>query len=307
MTTMTSATSTRWKISALVAGIILFAVNAEAQTDVVIPSLQSKTCLDTVSLKPSKQLLVYLSGSAPDSADPGFADMGDQFTQSISQRMRKLLGGSGSALPHGEPAITWRQLMSAAVLRVTVHREGAPTFTLVDGHSPSRAGTVLLAAATEAQAAGDGTYWPSTAPGDSAEYTISIALPPLGQIFPVHATRAVFPTFSILFPPYTPATPATPASTTAPDDPFVGSTTQASAVVVADFDIDSTGHVIPSTISESWPAGKPRPTGNALETYGAFLNSVLRWLPTATFSPGRIGGCPVRQSMQLPITFGVAQ
>lgn len=301
---MTPANFARWKISTLVACVVLCAVNAGAQTDVVISSLRAKSCLDTVSLKPSKQLLVYLGGSATDYADAGFVEMGDQFTQSVSQHMRKMLGGSGSALPHGEPALTWRDVVSHSALRVTVHRDSAPTFALLNQSSASRAGILLLTAATQAQAAGDGTYWPSTASGDSAEYTISIDLPPLGQIFPVHATRAMFPTFSILFPPYM---PAAPASTTAPVDPFAGSATQASAVVSTEFDIDSTGHVIPSTISESWPSGKPRPGGKELETYSAFLNSVLRWLPTATFSPGRIGGCPVRQSMRLPITFGVAQ
>jgi len=305
MIVMTSTNCARWKMAALVASftsIVLCAASVDAQTDVVIPSLRARSCLDTVSLKPSKQMLVYLSGAVADSTDPAFGEMGDLFVQSVSQRMRSRLGGSGSDLPRSEPTITWRDAASHAALRVIVHREGAPTFTLVNTTSPSKADLLLLRVATDAQAAGDGVYWPSTTRGDSAEYTIGFALPSFGQVFPMQLVRTIFPTFLVLFPPFT---PTVSTSTTAPADPFAGTNSAASAKVVTSFEVDSTGHVVPSTIAEVWPAGKQHPTGTELDTYRSFLNSVIQWLPTATFEPARIGGCPVSQFMRLPITFGV--
>jgi hypothetical protein len=296
---------TPWSfVATLAVCIALGATSVEAQSVDAKSAARAVACLDTVSLTPSKQMLVYLRAGVADSADTGFAQMADLFTQSASQHLRQLLHGKGSVLPRGEPAVTWRHIESHPALGVTVHREGPPTFRLLSPRIDSVAGALLLRAAHDAQAAGDGTFWPGETPGDSARFVIEFALPTLGQAFPYGSARVAFPTFSVMFPPFS---PVTATGTSAPADPFAGSQLQPTGEVVTDFEVDSTGHVDPSTISEVWPVGKERPTGQALATYNAFLKSVMRWLPTATFIPARIGGCPIRQRIREPITFGVSQ
>lgn len=261
-------------------------------------------CIDTLSLKPTKQMLVYVRDVIGDSTDSEFGQMADLFTQSISQHVRHLLHGKGEVLPSGEPAITWRQIESQdashSALQVTVHRESATTFSITSPAVDSVAGNMLLRAANEAVAVGEGTFWPSETPGDSMQFAIEFVLPPLGQAFPVGADRVVFPTFSVRFPAFT---PVAITSTSAPEYPPLAKQIKATGVIMVDFDVDSIGQVPTESIKDVWLPGKPRPTGDALAIYNEFLNSVIRWLPTAQFAPGRIGSCPIRQHMRQPITF----
>ena len=50
---------------------------------------------------------------------------------------------------------------------------------------------------------------------------------------------------------------------------------------------------------------KARLTGRDLEAYQSFLDETERALVKIEFNPAEIGGCPVRQLVQMPFTFAL--
>jgi hypothetical protein len=143
-------------------------------------------------------------------------------------------------------------------------------------------------------------FWSSDMPGDSLRFAIAFALSPQGRVGLNGAYRSAFPVFSVLSPPETP-----PLLINGSDLNYPPNSEQmgATGVVVVQFQVDTAGHVVIGTIREQWPASKPRPTGVLLTAYSGFLEAVMTWLPEATFTPARIGGCPVTKLVQQPFTF----
>ena len=77
------------------------------------------------------------------------------------------------------------------------------------------------------------------------------------------------------------------------------------ATIVVNFIVDSTGHAVDSTIKELWPKDKPRLKGRDQFEYESFLESTKRAIPSLEFVPASIGGCPVRQLVQMPFVFSL--
>jgi hypothetical protein len=135
------------------------------------------------------------------------------------------------------------------------------------------------------------------------QFTIAFALPPLGQAFPFGSDRIAFPAFSEKFPSFF---AAVITSETAPEYPVAAKQVKAAGVIVVDFDVDSTGHVVPESIRDVRSPQLAQLSGMALAAHNEFFESVRSWLPTTRFTPARIGGCPVRQQLRKPITFDLS-
>ena len=87
-----------------------------------------------------------------------------------------------------------------------------------------------------------------------------------------------------------------------PDSP---KSVSASAVVIMQFIVDTTGRVDPSSISDIWPADRPRLTGELGEYYRDFVIAVRAGLSSARYVPARVGGCPLRKMVTQPFHFGM--
>lgn len=294
-----------WALSALSIGcrLALPALSVAAQSPAKRAAVSGPSCLDTISLKPRVQTLVYVSARVDESKYPHLREVADLFAQSISQHIRHLLHGQGSVLPRGEPTITWRSVGADDALEVVVQRDGPAELKGVWPRADSTAGIVMLTAAREAIAAGEGTYWPGDAVGDSMQFRVGFALPAPGEIFPFSSGGIAFPAFSVNFPPFT---PAQIVSETVPEYPASAMQAKATGTVLVDFEVDSTGHVARESIRnvqlpQAAQAAQLSPI--ALAADRAFFESVQNWLPTTVFKPAHIGGCPVSQQMRKPITF----
>jgi TonB family protein len=253
-------------------------------------------------VKLNVRTIVYVRAQVDESQTPELGQIADLYSQSISQRIRRALHGQGEALPRGEPAVTWRTIQSDDALQVTVNREGPAALRIVGPQSQARAASLMLAAARDAMAAGEGTYWPADAQGDSLQFTIGFVVPPPGQVFPLNTNRLAFPAFSVNFPAVTPAAMVT---TTSPEYPALARQARAKGTVVVDFEVDSSGSVPVESIRNASPAPNAPETAIAAAASEAFFESVKTWLSTVHFTPAHIGSCAVSQQMRRPITFDV--
>jgi hypothetical protein len=263
------------------------------------------SCLDTVSILPSIPAIVYLRATTREPVDPGLGQMMDVFAQSVSLRMRGLLNPHGDTLPPGEPIITWRSIEDHIPLGVTVYRDAAPVFQLISPHTDSVAAAMLLDAVHKAVADGEGPFWPEGTPGDSLTFGLSFELTDPGKVQLSHSGRFATPVFSVLSPPEVPARAKLEGGASAPIYPLTERHAGITAVVIAEFHVDTTGHVSPGSIREVWPSTQKRPTGRLLAAYNDFLDSVMRWLPNAEFEPAHIGGCSVQRFVQQPFNFAL--
>ena len=260
------------------------------------------SCVDTLSTPGSIPRIVYIRADLKEPTDSGIAQMADIFAQSVSLRMRSLLNARGDTIPPGEPHVTWRNIERHTPLGVTVYRNAAPVFQLLSPHTDSIAAAILLAAAHKTVDEGEGPFWPEGTGGDSLKFGISFELTPPGKRQLTSPARIAFPVFSVFFPPE--VFPRL-TSTSLPEYPSSERRGGIIAVIILEFQVDSTGRAIPGSIKEVWSPTKKRPTGRMLYAYNDFLDSVTRWLPTAEFEPARIGGCRVRQLVSEPFTFSI--
>jgi len=265
------------------------------------PIARPTSCLDTVSIVPSIPSIVYLRATVKEPVDSSVGRMVDVFAQSVSLHMRSLLNPHGDTLPQGDPIITWREIKTHIPLGVIVYRNAAPVFQLLSPHTDSVAAATLFAAVRKTVDDGEGPFWPEGTPGDSLTFGLSFEVTDPGKLQLSRSGRFASPVFSVLFPPEVPAKAKLEGS--APIYPLTERHAGITAIVIAEFQIDTTGHVNPGSIKEVWPSTQKRPTGQLLAAYNDFLSSVLSWLPNAEFEPAHIGGCSVQQFVQEPFNF----
>ena len=260
------------------------------------------SCIDTLSLAGATPWIVYVRAITQDSSSRMVQSVADEFAQAVAQRLRVLLHARGDTLPAGEPLLGWREFPVSAVIRVTLSRLRSPELALVPAATNSPSSTLLLRAAVESQASDDAVFWTNDMAPDSAEFVLGLVLAPNGSLSPAKGVRYAFPAFSLLHPPVTPA-----KVLQMPDIPYPADAYRAGGIgtVMVRFQVDTTGHVVRSTMQEEWPESQPRPTGQLLSIYSDFLQSVMTTLPTATFEPARIGDCLVNQWVMQPFSFSI--
>jgi hypothetical protein len=71
------------------------------------------------------------------------------------------------------------------------------------------------------------------------------------------------------------------------------------------FVVDTSGHVVMSSVRDLWPGDKPRLTGDAATYYESFVESVRAALPKFQFYPAEIGGCKAKELVQMPFQFSL--
>jgi hypothetical protein len=285
--------------------IVLHANGLAAQGVDTTWVVQRSACLDTVS-SASIPSIVFVRATVKDSSDASFARMADLFAQSVSQRLRSLLRAKGDAVPHGEPAITWRsRIDSRGALSVTIPRSGDPVLKLLSAHVDTVAAAMLLSTARNVVDDGEGPIWPNGALGDSLTFSLAFVTSDPGQVRLFSPGRVAFPVFSVFYPQEIHAVNITRSAPEYPPMERGSGFTAFTAVVITQFEVDTLGRVVPGTVSDIWSPAKKRPTGRLLVAYNDFLDAVKRWLPSAKFAPALIGGCRVRGLVVQPFTFDI--
>ena len=274
---------------------------ALAQSQTVVTAAHGASCLDTLSLAGAKPWIAYVAATVRDSTPAPFPELADEFTQAVAQHLRKLLNARGDTLPRADPSMGWRDFPAGPLLTVHTSRDHEPSFTLDSSVATTTAAGLLLRAATESQSDGDGAlFWPQDAVIDSLDFRIGYRLSTDGSFANASDVRYAFPVFSLMRPATTPA-----AMIEEPEIHYPASARElgGTGYILVQLEVDSTGHITPGTVREVWPPGQARPTGALYAVYADFLQAVMNGLPSARFSPARVGGCAVNQLVQLPFTF----
>jgi hypothetical protein len=243
---------------------------------------------------------VHLEASA-DSQSSKILPLADLFTQAVATRLRSALGAEGVSLPPADSVLTWRQLGGSLV--VTANRDGRFTWSPdADPDQPyfQPSAHVLERALAAVRDDGERIFLPEDLAGDSVTFRISYEWPrprPEGVINPLTARFAI-PIFSLNVPWEKPAVIVGKRRLKYPEEPLAG---WAEGRVLLQFIVDTSGGAELHTLRE---LRRPQHLSDQLEAYyEAFAKAAIAWVKETEFAPAEIGGCRVRQLVQLPFAF----
>jgi len=263
-------------------------------------SLSSNACIAKLPESEFARVPVLIDTTPEEVAAVKILPAADVLAQSVGERIRKSLGGSEDGqLPSADSAVKWWELGGSVV--VIPHRDGTFTWrqdtTALTGFMATGELHRIVDALSEAARAGDRISWPDTAQKDSAAFRLAYAFPAMGpdrKLQPLKV-RVANPIFTIKMPWFKPAQMSRPPHlhfpTSMPNGTGYG--------IILDFVVDSTGRVDPTTISDVPPEFQP--VGKELEFHRALVESVVRDLPSAQFSPALVGGCAISQRRRDPL------
>lgn len=309
---------------------LLIAAAALLSTQTTIAGAQSGTaihapgshapessCLSSIPDSALWRVGVYVQAELIDSANAANVALLPQLdlvTQELADRVRTLLGGKLDTLPTAEPTVTWQKLESK--LLVVVRRQGQivsmepvpDTLLTVDGLVPDTAAAHLLARAL-ALVVEDEKYlliWPDEAGPDSVAFHLALHYPHVNAegVSTPPTVRQAFALFSLAVPTQEPVAVSHLSQPRYPEDAEMERVT---GDLIMQFIVDTTGHAEMATAKDLWPSNLPRLTGVKLSYYDKFRRSVLQSISRTTFKPARIGGCKVRQLVEMPFGFAVRQ
>jgi hypothetical protein len=266
-------------------------------------------CLLNIPDSTLRPVPVYAQAKLVDSTDRPILPGIDLLMQEVAGRVRASLGASADQLPSGAPAVTWRAL--DGTLDVVVHRDGNVSSAVRKSEDFNRADTTaaqLLERALGAVAA-DGHYfmiWPEGIEHDSVAFRIAMHYPMVsGQ--GVVGTLSLRQGFPLFFVPVPKEEPVEVERQPKVDYPVWLIDRRVTGGLLLQFIVDTTGLADLSTVKDLWPSSRPRPSGQTRQYYESFRRAIVRALPDARFKPARIGGCKVRQLVQMPFGFDLAR
>lgn len=268
-----------------------------AETD--IAPVWSNPCVASLTDSALRPDTTYARAYVTDTTSRVFLAQVDAIAARVSLRVRRLLGAAQDSIPRAEPLITWRNFASGNLL-VIAHRDGRVSSRRIAPSSRSDTlVTRLLERALEAVVVEERIIgWPSWIDGDSLALRLT-----LGWAEAPGLSSEVghgFPAFVI----HTP-TESRPQLIRAPGVPYpeFNRLNGVNGHIVMEAIIDTAGRSEPSSVHDLWPSLLPRLQGRDAVYYRAFVRAATDAVLAAVYSPGRIGGCPVRVRVQIPINF----
>jgi hypothetical protein len=269
------------------------------------PRDSAQSCLSSIPDDALHAVPVYVQARLVDSTDGPILPGIDLLTQEVANSVRSSLGATADQLPSGEPAVTWRALDSR--LDVVVHRDGRVSSAVYQSADSNRADTAaahLLARSLGAVTADGGYFmvWPDGFEADSVAFHLAMYHPFVnGQgVVGTLSLRRAFALFSVRVPAQEPVEVKRRLQPKYPKDfPMRG----ISGSLLMQFVVDTMGRAEMATVKDLWPPNRPHPTGEMRGYYEAFRKEVVKSIAGDRFKPARIGGCTVRQLVQMPFAF----
>jgi tetratricopeptide (TPR) repeat protein len=265
------------------------------------------SCLATVAANQSRRVMIRaaLRTRWPDGAD-SVADLAMQrMAEHLDRAVTSIQAGMDSTalnVPTAEPKFTWLGLTGG--IDAQLSPDGRVQWRLVgidDAHiaRSGRAITALAAAMfSPAEALDSARAWPRVAGDTPIRFRIEFVAP---IVFPNDITldtasnAVLIPAFSMRLPIVRGAEIDGGVNI---DVPRNTTTALYSGNVLMQFNLDTLGRVVGSTLEEIWDSPDPRPSGEALVHYDAYLGAVRRWLLRSRWTPGSLGGCRATQVMR---------
>jgi hypothetical protein len=230
-----------------------------------------------------------------------FTSSAENLLQEVVSKAQRMLGGEPGKVPRGEPIVDWRKVDSS--VQLTAYRDGR---LVARKDKDPRSAASLMGRALDSIETAAVLDWSAEAGRDSISFNISFARPFLDSTGKVHSPvvhHTMIPLLSI-------AEPWERGASQKPNQPHPHYPDEArrenyEGLVILTFIVDSTGRVDESTIHDVWPPDKPRLRGHALDEYNSFVEASTAALRRMEFVPASIGGCPVRQLVQMPFAYGL--
>ena len=257
----------------------------------------------------SSRVAVYAYVHVDSGASDGVRAEAENFLPDVAAAITRELHGTPGVLPRGNSAVGWQWVDGS--VRVTAFADGRMTWQT--GGAPHGDGATRLLVRALESAVSAGVRIPLYADGsavmpDSIVFWIKTVHPELdhsGRATPMKFEGTALPVFTLAVPWFEPAhvLPGSPA----PHYPDDARSNNAVATVVEDFVVDSGGRIDLSSIHEEWPTNVYPPTGDKLNYWREFVTSVHQVLPSYSFTPARVGGCPVAQRVRQPFQFSLGR
>ncbi|MDF1502610.1 hypothetical protein [Roseisolibacter sp. H3M3-2] len=263
---------------------------------------QAPACRDTLSGASLTRVRVFLEPSLPDSAARAAFPTAQQLADATAERVRAALGAAAGQLPDADARLDWRQLGGGVTV---VLKRGAPLAVRPDADA-TPAVALLRRAVRDAETASGPFFWDDAVPGDSLRIVLAYRRPQvwLGGGTVEMRTAFAAPVFTL---PVPAESEPQDLQRAAPQYPAVALSSTAYGSVTLAFDVDTTGKVDPASVADVWPDGRPRPAGDLLAHYRAFVNEARRALLKSVFLPARVGGCVERRRTHRQFTFTIRE
>jgi hypothetical protein len=191
-------------------------------------------------------------------------------------------------------------------LHLVAYKDGRVVIVRRDSISVVAAAASLVAKALDSMSTLGQLEWSADSTRDSARFDVAFVRPVVdsaGHVgMPTHK-RAAVAVFSV-FAPW--EQNAQLRSGQSPPAYPPGAQLQGyEGTVLLKFLVDSSGRAVMSTVQDVWPKEKPRWTARDSSAYRSFLKETVQAIGRLEFDPARIGGCPVRQLVQMPFVYGL--
>jgi hypothetical protein len=235
-----------------------------------------------------------------------FGESADNFLQDVVTTTQRKLGAPQGRLPVGEPVVNWRGVDKP--LHLAAHKDGRIVVVDRDTDSVATQAASLFAHVIESMPALGQLEWSADSARDSVRFDIAFVTPVLDSAGHVHkatSEREAVSVFSVLAP--WERTASMKPGQTPPHYPGDALQWRKEATVVLIFLADTMGHAIASSIRDVWSKDKPRPTGRDLVAYQSFLEETERAVTKIAFTPASIGGCLVKQLVEMPFVFTIGR
>jgi hypothetical protein len=261
-------------------------------------------CLAAIPSDRMHNVPVYLVSDMEAGTDSLLTLQAELMAEDVATVMHASLDKGPASMPNVDARMSWYAV--PAQLVVIARRDGSATARAKGTGGDSTALRWLASAFDSARAHGTALMiWPEKMEADSLIVRLSLMPQYVGPRdppgTPVRRERK-FGAFYLSEPDFIPALPKEGGSM--PRYPSRNERNRVEGEVLTEFLVDSAGRADASTIRELWPKNKPYPAGFSTAEHEAFVGSVVEWeMHLARFEPARVGGCAVKQIVQLPIKF----
>ena len=274
------------------------------ESDSAIRFSKPKGCLAAIPPEHMHRVPVFLQASIQGHSDSPLKPQANLMAQDVANEYRRLLGAAGSTVPDADTNFVWYSVPTQ--LALVSHRNGDVTPRAISSGGDSAATLMLARAFDDVRARGGArVLYPGGFVDDSAVVYLTLRPEYVGDTSDPAQPDAprTFAVFNLTEPEWVSAFPL--PHQRLPKYPSESERHRIEGSVLMQFVVDTLGQVEVATVRELWPTGTPRLSGSQAEEHMAFVHAVTDWVGGVYFRPLRVGTCPRRQIVQLPVAFRV--
>lgn len=288
------------RVAAAVLGMLIATrsvASAQGLMQIESDSLESSQCVDSAAPSLMARIATFQYSLYPDTRSAISLQL-DLVSQHVADGVRAALGAAPNRLPEGDTLADPRHVEGQLPLELVLHRDQPTTWRADSAVDSTRSKLVTLYLGVLKAMQPDALWivWPPDAASDSIVLRFTLrhgsASQPHFAVFS-NSTRAFI------------ETPPTIDHQVNPRYPSDAEHDHATASVMMQFVIDTTGHADPGSITR---VSRPPATGTlSMAEYTEFVDASRRAILASTYHPAHRGKCLVRARVRAPYNFASHQ